>query len=448
MPAKPTDNDRLLTALAAVDQIQREQAETNDLLNQDEQDRQNAVVIREMLELQGEKVDDETIKQALAVSRKPKSLVFTPMPQTFIRKLASAYIVRDRWLGKTLAGFTFLLFISGAGWAAHATVESRFQNSAQQAFADTNTLKSKVDAISHSIEPLSAYPVLEQEAKLSLVKAVSELGKADAILQGREPDNRDELKQVADYNATANSALQKATALANRGSSLNALRAQMESTDKRHTQASNWPELAASMASQRLMFDQAITQGDDAQAEKILRSYTAMSNAEQERDALVAAAKDVPAIGQTQANKLVVAGEAALLAGKADVARSARSQINDLKVQIAQEYRLEITNAPNEKSGVVRTPNNYQNTKNHYIIVDALDAANQPVVVSIRNEETGKVEKVSRFGMRVPSSFFEKVKADKKDNQFIDDADVGKKSAGELEPTITVPFEGGYITSW
>ena len=49
MPAKPTDNDRLLTALAAVDQIQREQAETNDLLNQDEQDRQNFSVQRLVL---------------------------------------------------------------------------------------------------------------------------------------------------------------------------------------------------------------------------------------------------------------------------------------------------------------------------------------------------------------------------------------------------------------
>jgi hypothetical protein len=55
---------------------------------------------------------------------------------------------------------------------------------------------------------------------------------------------------------------------------------------------------------------------------------------------------------------------------------------------------------------------------------------------------------VKRFAVRVPVEVFERVKADKLDNNLIDDAVFGHKRRGAREPEFRFPVAGGYITDW
>jgi hypothetical protein len=64
------------------------------------------------------------------------------------------------------------------------------------------------------------------------------------------------------------------------------------------------------------------------------------------------------------------------------------------------------------------------------------------------NEETGKAETVTRWGVRVPETFFDTIRRDKQDNGIIEQNPIGQKLRGELEPRYGFPKEGGAITSW
>ncbi|MEA1052791.1 DUF6384 family protein [Lamprobacter modestohalophilus] len=66
----------------------------------------------------------------------------------------------------------------------------------------------------------------------------------------------------------------------------------------------------------------------------------------------------------------------------------------------------------------------------------------------MRNEETGKIERVERWGLRVDQQTFERVAADKQDDGIIQDDLLGSKAPGELEPDYRVPTSGAAITEW
>ena len=55
---------------------------------------------------------------------------------------------------------------------------------------------------------------------------------------------------------------------------------------------------------------------------------------------------------------------------------------------------------------------------------------------------------VIRFGVRVPQSVYEAVKADKLDNGIIDDNVFGQKRRGRRAPEYRLQTAGGMITEW
>ncbi|HSP26063.1 MAG TPA: DUF6384 family protein, partial [Saliniramus sp.] len=65
-----------------------------------------------------------------------------------------------------------------------------------------------------------------------------------------------------------------------------------------------------------------------------------------------------------------------------------------------------------------------------------------------RNEETGRTETVTTFGVRVPEAVYDAVRRDKSDDGIIQDEIVGEKPRGALEPVYTMPVMGGMITRW
>ncbi len=81
-------------------------------------------------------------------------------------------------------------------------------------------------------------------------------------------------------------------------------------------------------------------------------------------------------------------------------------------------------------------------------MTEALDEAGNAAELPIRNEETGKEERVSVFAVRVPEATYNRVAADKQDNGIIEDDQIGSKPRGSLSPRFRMPATGGYITQW
>ncbi len=149
---------------------------------------------------------------------------------------------------------------------------------------------------------------------------------------------------------------------------------------------------------------------------------------------------DVTGISQ-QAAAALRAGDAAL--GEASVRR-----LDQVAAQLSQVYELRIVSQSGVKSGVWRYPVDNPKGRNYYLVVEAIGESGLPLTLPITNEETQKIEVVSRFAVRVPESGYESVKADKLDNGLIDNALVGIKRRGELDVVFNIPVAGGYITQW
>lgn len=86
--------------------------------------------------------------------------------------------------------------------------------------------------------------------------------------------------------------------------------------------------------------------------------------------------------------------------------------------------------------------------RNYYLIVEAVTPEGQTLSLPVRNEETGTVETVSKFGVRVPQGTFETVARDKRDDGIVQKSRFGVKRRGMLAVDYEMPFEGGFITKW
>lgn len=164
------------------------------------------------------------------------------------------------------------------------------------------------------------------------------------------------------------------------------------------------------------------------------------------RDAGLAEARNKEASDRIQA--LYANAIASLNASDLSGARVAMADLRSTIETVVQSYSLRIVSGGNAKSGVWRHPNNNRSQKNYYLIVEAINDAGRIVRLPINNEETGWVERVTSFGVRVPEEVFERVKADKLDNQLIDNPSAGEKRRGEISPRWEFPVAGGYITNW
>lgn len=141
-------------------------------------------------------------------------------------------------------------------------------------------------------------------------------------------------------------------------------------------------------------------------------------------------------------------GRDALSREDADAAREALSSLEALRALLNVQYSLQIVNRPDELSGVWRVPDVNTNSRNYYLIVEAVDRSGRVVAIPVRNEETGNTQTVSTWGLRVDQNTFEAVADDKLDDGIIQNNIVGEKPRGALKPEYTIPTSGGAITAW
>jgi hypothetical protein len=141
-------------------------------------------------------------------------------------------------------------------------------------------------------------------------------------------------------------------------------------------------------------------------------------------------------------------GDAALRNDDSKGAREALAELDQLRNALEQEYTVRIVNRPDERSGVWRVPDVNQVAKNYYVIVEAVNSAGDRLKITVENEESGKTEKVSIWGLRVDEAVFDAVKRDKQDDGIIENDRFGFKQRGYLKPEYERATSGGAITRW
>jgi hypothetical protein len=149
-----------------------------------------------------------------------------------------------------------------------------------------------------------------------------------------------------------------------------------------------------------------------------------------------------------QAAQLRDAGLAAAKAGQAPVARKAQSDLSALLAELRLAYEIRIVSRSGEMSGIWRIPRVNPDSRNYYLVVEAIDDSSDIVERTILNEETGKRETVRKWAIRVSKSVFDKVQADKLDDGIIQNAVIGVKARGEIEEHWRVDIRGGALTQW
>lgn len=142
-------------------------------------------------------------------------------------------------------------------------------------------------------------------------------------------------------------------------------------------------------------------------------------------------------------------GLGAVEARDIEAGRAALASLQQLRGDVTTSYDVRVVYGPGEtRSGVFRIPDNAPNTRNYYLIVEAVDPAGRLVDVPVTNEEDGATKRVNRWGQRVSEAVFDTIASDKRDDQIIQNAVIGQKPLGRLSPEFSVETPGGAILEW
>jgi hypothetical protein len=144
----------------------------------------------------------------------------------------------------------------------------------------------------------------------------------------------------------------------------------------------------------------------------------------------------------------IAEGDTAVAAKDGDAMRAAVADLDKLRAAILQTYRLTIVSREGEDTGVFRIPDVNESAKNYYLIVEALSDTGQALSLPILNEENGKTEIVSKWGVRVPKATYDAVRADKTDDGIVQNNILGEKRRGTLKVDYLMDVDSGAITAW
>jgi len=129
-------------------------------------------------------------------------------------------------------------------------------------------------------------------------------------------------------------------------------------------------------------------------------------------------------------------------------AQAGIERLTALRQDLEAAYQVRVVSRPGEFSGVFRVPDDVPGGRNYYLIVEAIDATGRALEVTITDEETQVTKRVDVWGQRVSQTVFDRIAADKADDQIIQNSIIGEKPIGRLSPTFSVSTPGGAITEW
>jgi Family of unknown function (DUF6384) len=131
-----------------------------------------------------------------------------------------------------------------------------------------------------------------------------------------------------------------------------------------------------------------------------------------------------------------------------DTARTVARDLTTMRDELQRQYDVRIVSRPGEVSGLWRIPKVNPGQRNYYLVVEAIGRDGAAQARDVLNEETGKRQRVSQWAVRVPKTTFDAVQADKLDDGIIQNATIGSKVPGDLEPRWLTGVEGGALTEW
>ncbi len=163
-------------------------------------------------------------------------------------------------------------------------------------------------------------------------------------------------------------------------------------------------------------------------------------------EAALTAADDSDA--RTRVEALIADGEVAVTAGDGDEMQAITEALVALRGDLIQTYALTIVSREGEQTAVFRIPDVNEDSRNYYIIVEAIDGDGAMLSLPIVNEENGQTETVSKWGVRVPEATFNAVRDDKLDDGIVQNNVLGRKDRGTLSVDYVMDVEDGAITAW
>lgn len=175
-------------------------------------------------------------------------------------------------------------------------------------------------------------------------------------------------------------------------------------------------------------------------------SETIPANLAAARDQALALAETENA--RTQIETLYQDGTLAASNGDRSGALAAQSALGRIENSLSQDLTIRIVSGAGENSGVFRTHADNPGVRNYYLVVEAVDSRGRAQPVEIVSEEDRQRAWADRWAVRVPERVFNDVAADKQDDQIIQNAVVGEKPRGALNPQYSIETPGGSILEW
>jgi len=452
-----------LGAMAVVDQLRHQQMQVQEHLNLPQRRAEVAERIRTYYQAQGIAYDDALIEQGVRAFF-ARRLAFEAPEQTALQRLTTRLLLNRRKLMRILQLIVVALLAVQCTRVVNDTAKtSKVQDNVRTAeyrssdlSADLAQHQSRFDALQQAV---AQQP---EPAVTRLLGPLAErLTQVQTLLTHRpwpqliDSDNRDSVQQDLDTYERNTQSARAQLRQADKG--LNDVQAIIDARSRLQAVLHN-PAFTAGakrfgvMAQQARVADQAIGNADTLGIEVVDREVGELESQLdriQQVQPLIRRLDEIeqqlPALRLPPNDLRVVRAQAAQVDKAIDAlqARQASghlSTLDSLLVFARQALELRVVDRYGVKSGVERCYDqalcnqggDSLQGKSWYLVVEAVDAAGNPISVPVTSSETGESRWASYFGVRVSQAEYLKVKEDKLSDGHIDDLAMGSKPANML----------------
>lgn len=452
-----------LGAMAVVDQLRHQQMQVQEHLNLPQRRAEVAERIRTYYQAQGIAYDDALIEQGVRAFF-ARRLAFEAPEQTALQRLTTRLLLNRRKLMRILQLIVVALLAVQCTRVVNDTAKtSKVQDNVRTAeyrssdlSADLAQHQSRFDALQQAV---AQQP---EPAVTRLLGPLAErLTQVQTLLTHRpwpqliDSDNRDSVQQDLDTYERNTQSARAQLRQADKG--LNDVQAIIDARSRLQAVLHN-PAFTAGakrfgvMAQQARVADQAIGNADTQGIEVVDREVGELESQLdriQQVQPLIRRLDEIeqqlPALRLPPNDLRVVRAQAAQVDKAIDAlqARQASghlSTLDSLLVFARLALELRVVDRYGVKSGVERCYDqalcnqggDSLQGKSWYLVVEAVDAAGNPISVPVTSSETGESRWASYFGVRVSQAEYLKVKEDKLSDGHIDDLAMGSKPANML----------------
>ena len=475
--------DEVMLAMDIVDTLRHQRAVVEAELDGDERQRRFVARVKSIYESQGMEVSLEIIAEGVKALEEDR-FTYEPPERSFAVRVAEVYVERGKW-AKRLAIVGFLALVGWLAFAipAHYRRLSRievFTRALQDLRSQTLTQDRRVTKLQGELADAKGQQVREQgpvAVATILAAATTKLDQAREALVGVRrhldpgpdpqayPDDQSLWDSVlAGHRQTVRGVTQDLGLVRGHLAAVGQIRS-IPTRARAILAKLRGIEVEADVRQElrrlEIVIQAAVDTGDGTAAEsQLLRLDRRVSSLIQEHQrhlrktaalsTLVARLEGANLDAETKAEVEELETGAAKALQVRDYATADRDfvQLQALVALLNQAYELRIVSSPRKRSGVWRHPKGRRDTRNYYIIVEAIGRNRRPITLRVTNEENEHAYKMRSFGIRVPKEVYDLVGADKQDNGIVDNRLFGVKKRGARAPEYRFAVTGGRITRW